>query len=342
MFDQPGRPGAGVFNAGTITAREGGLVALVAPHVRNDGVIVARLGRVALGAADTFTVDLYGDALINLALSDVHAGELRELNGEPVTSLVANAGRIDASGGQAVLMTARTAKNVLDSLINMSGTIKADTAVEQGGRILLLGEGGRVDVSGALSAQGATGGSVQVLGGQVHLASTAALDASGVAGGGTIEVGGAWQGRGDTYRAEQTTIDRGASLQANATGRGDGGQVVVWSDGHTAFAGTVEARGAATAGNGGRMEVSGKRTLDFQGSADASAASGVGGSLLLDPANLEIGISEASIITRVLRTGTSTTLAADVDINVNSAILRRRSEHWGRADDGRRQGHQRQ
>ena len=68
VFDQPGRPGAGIFNAGAMTATDGGLVALVAPHVRNDGVIVARLGRVLLGAADTFTVDLYGDALINLAL----------------------------------------------------------------------------------------------------------------------------------------------------------------------------------------------------------------------------------------------------------------------------------
>ena len=49
VFDQPGRAGAGILNAGTLTAREGGLVALVAPHVRNDGVIVARLGKVVLG-----------------------------------------------------------------------------------------------------------------------------------------------------------------------------------------------------------------------------------------------------------------------------------------------------
>jgi large exoprotein involved in heme utilization and adhesion len=61
LFDQPGRPGAGVINSGSITAAEGGLVALVAPHVRNDGLIQARLGKVLMGAADTFTIDLYGD-----------------------------------------------------------------------------------------------------------------------------------------------------------------------------------------------------------------------------------------------------------------------------------------
>ena len=321
VFDQPGRAGAGVLNAGAITAREGGLVALVAPHVRNDGVIVARLGKVALGAADTFTVDLYGDALINLALSDAHAGQLRQANGDPVASLITNTGRIETSGGQAVLMTARTAKNVLDNLINTSGTIKADLAVQQGGHILLLGEGGKVEVGGALTAQGATGGTIEVLGDEVHLSSGATLDSSGAAGGGTIHVGGAWQGQGGTYRAAETTIDAGATLKANATGQGNGGEVVVWSDGQTYFAGSVEARGGVAGGNGGRMEVSGKGTLEFLGQADASAAAGQAGSLLLDPAFLDIGAEEASVITRVLRTGTSTNLQADIDINVNSAIF---------------------
>jgi filamentous hemagglutinin family protein len=320
VFDQPGRPGAGILNAGAMTAAEGGLVALVASHVRNDGVIVARLGKVMLGAADTFTVDLYGDGLINLALSDIHAGQLRALNGEPVTSLIANAGSIDTAGGRTVLMTARNAKNVLDNLINMSGTIKADSAVQQGGRILLLGEGGKVEVSGTLSARGVTGGAVEVLGDQVHLASTTTVDASGARGGGMVHVGGAFQGQGDTYRSSQTTVDTGATLKANAGERGDGGEVVVWSDGRTAFSGAVEATGGANGGNGGRLEVSGKGTLEFLGKADASANAGQAGSLLLDPAFLEVGAIEAGAIARVLRTGTSTNLAADVDITVNSAI----------------------
>ena len=320
IFDEPGRPGAGILNAGAMTASEGGLVALVAPHVRNDGVIVARLGNVILGAADTFTVDLYGDGLINLALSDVHAGQLRALNGEPVSSLVTQSGTIETAGGRTVLMTARNAKNVLDNLINMSGTIKADTAVAHQGRILLLGEGGKVDVSGALSARGPTGGSIDTLGGQVHLGSTATLDASGTTAGGIVHVGGAFQGQGDTYRSRQTTVDAGATLKANATDRGNGGEVVVWSDGRTAFSGAVEAKGGANGGDGGRMEVSGKGTLEFLGQADASAATGRSGSLLLDPAYLDIGAAEAGVITRVLRTGTDTNLAADVDISVNSVI----------------------
>ena len=50
--------------------------------------------------------------------------------------------------------------------------------------------------------------------------------------------------------------------------------MVVWSDGHTAFAGNVEAKGGAQSGDGGRMEVSGKGTLAFSGTANASAATG--------------------------------------------------------------------
>src|SRR5262249_43303591 len=96
-FDQPGRQGAGILNAGMMTAAEGGLIALVAPHVRNDGIIVARLGRVLIGAADTFTIDLYGDSLINLALSDADAGQLHTATGAPVTSLITNTGTIDVA-----------------------------------------------------------------------------------------------------------------------------------------------------------------------------------------------------------------------------------------------------
>ena len=320
IFDQPGKSGAGILNAGSITAAEGGLVALVAPHVRNDGLIQARLGKVMMGAADTFTIDLYGDGLINLALTDASLAQLKDGQGQPVKSLISQAGAIDAGGGQAVLVTAETAKGMLDSLINMSGTILADSAIQEGGRILLLARGGNVDVSGEMSAKGTKGGQINVLGDQVNLASTANLDASGTYGGGKLYAGGAFQGSGDTYRARDTQIDAGAKLTANALTRGDGGEVVVWSDGRTAYAGSIEVRGGAQGGNGGLVEVSGKQTLFFNGLVDAGATNGRAGSLLLDPYNFTIGMAEASLLNRVLRMGTSTLVSADNDIFVNSII----------------------
>lgn len=320
IFDQPGKPGAGIVNFGTITAAEGGLVALVAPHVRNDGLIQARLGKVVMGAADTFAIDLYGDGLINLALSDESLAQLRDSNGQPVKSLITQAGTIDVSGGKAVLVTADVAKGMLDSLINMSGAILADSAVQEGGRILLSARGGNVDVSGQLSATGTIGGQIDILGDQVHLFSPAYLDVSGLYGGGILHVGGAYQGSGDTYRAKTTFVDAGTFLQANAQLRGNGGEAVVWSDGSTYFDGAIQARGGLYAGDGGRVEVSGKQTLFFDGSVDAGATYGKTGTLLLDPYDFTIGAMEAGLIDRVLRTGTSTFVSADHNLTVNYAI----------------------
>lgn len=323
-FDEAGQPGASVVNQGRLTAADGGLVALVAPHVCNDGLIQARLGKVALASGDRFTLDLYGDGLIKLAVSAERGTALLDASGPPLGARIEHTGTISADGGQVVLVSAPDAKAVLDQVINLSGTIQADAVAEQGGRIVLLGQGGTVELSGTLSAQGTgagqSGGTIEVLGDSLHLADGARLEASGQNGGGSIHVGGAFQGQGASYRAQTSTVDAGVQLKADATAAGQGGEVVVWADGHSAYAGQISARGGATGGDGGRVEVSGKRSLDFLGTVDAGAAYGQAGTLLLDPAYLNIGLAEASLINRVLRTGTSTTLAADVDINVNAAI----------------------
>ena len=81
---------------------------------------------------------------------------------------------------------------------------------------------------------------------------------------------------------------RSARLEANATTRGDGGTVVVWSDQATRFAGSIEARGGAEGGDGGTAEVSGRQQLGFRGKANLTAAKGRTGTLLLDPATLSI------------------------------------------------------
>jgi filamentous hemagglutinin family protein len=324
VFDEPGRPGAGIVQSGTMTAAEGGLVALVAPHVRNDGLIQARLGKVALGSGDTFTIDLFGDQLINLALSDRHVGQLVDADGKPVKALINQAGTIDVAGGKAVLATAGLAKAVVDDVINMSGTIKADAVGVRNGQIVLLGRGGQVDVTGQLSATGAasgeTGGTIQVLGDRISLGSTSHLDASAVAGGGVVLVGGDYQGTGDVYRAEHTAVEAGARIDASAREQGDGGKVVVWSDGDTTYRGTITARGADAGGDGGIVEVSGKKTLAFEGLVDAGAKNGKGGELLLDPEYTVIGAVEADSINRTLRTGTSTVVTSSTDIEVDSPI----------------------
>ncbi|MER9940291.1 MBG domain-containing protein [Mesorhizobium sp. M0088] len=89
-------------------------------------------------------------------------------------------------------------------------------------------------------------------------------------------------------RAVTTEIDAKTTISADATGNGDGGTVIVWSDEQTKFAGKISARGGDDGGNGGFAEVSGKQRLDFTGEVDLRARFGDTGDLLLDPYNVTI------------------------------------------------------
>jgi filamentous hemagglutinin family protein len=153
IFDQPGNPLASVVNEGSITVTDGGLAAFVAPGVRNAGTIEARLGKVSLASGSKFTVDLYGDGLVNLAVDAATANELGKIE---------HTGRIAADGGT-ILMTVAAAKSVVDGLINVSGVVQARRAAMQDGKIVLTGNEATVNVSGTLEAStiGLSGSEVQ-------------------------------------------------------------------------------------------------------------------------------------------------------------------------------------
>jgi filamentous hemagglutinin family protein len=129
-----------VINQGEIVALNG-YAALAGPRVRNEGRIVANLGTVALAAGDRVTLDMVGDGLINVSVSQ------SALNASAV-----NTGILRADGGK-VLMTARTAHALLDTVINTSGAIRANRMSERDG-VIVLDANGRIDVDGILEASG--------------------------------------------------------------------------------------------------------------------------------------------------------------------------------------------
>jgi filamentous hemagglutinin family protein len=283
-------PDAAVINEGTITVHEAGLAALVAPVVANTGVIQARLGKVALASGNTFTLDLYGDNLVQFAI-DSTVGEDQALG---VDSLVSNSGLISADGGT-VLLTATAAGRALSKVVNMDGIIEARSVeVGQDGEIILHGgDSGIVSVSGTLDVSGKEagqqGGSVRVLGDKVGLFDGAVIDASGDAGGGEVLVGGDFQGANPAVKnASATYVDAAATISANGVTAGDGGKVIVWADGATRYDGDISARGGSVSGDGGLVEVSGDSHLDFSGTVDTSAENGTTGTLLLDPTDIVI------------------------------------------------------
>lgn len=302
-FGLSGNPGASIVNLGTISVTDGGFAALVAPGVRNDGVIRANLGQVALASGNSFSLDLYGDGLIKLAVDDEIAGQVIDLEtGLPLTSLVANNGLLRADGGT-VQLTAAAAREVLDSVINNSGVIEADTIGTRKGKIVLSAQTAKtkaagaatqkVKVSGQLSAVGAeggeTGGDIEITGEEIEL-TVATIDAFGWSGGGTVHIGGDVGGGGDSaFNATSTTTDVATAINVSATGTGDGGAVVLWSDDATQFRGRILARGGEAGGDGGFVEVSGRNKLGFSGVVDVGAPAGDAGTLLLDPQDITIG-----------------------------------------------------
>ena len=313
-FNIPGRGDASIVNLGNITASSHGFAALVAPGVRNSGTISANLGTVALASGNSFTLDMYGDRLIQVAVGDEIAGKVIDVaTGKPLSSLVTNEGTLRANGGR-VEITAAAARHIVDSVINNKGVIEANSVGTRNGRIVLGGATQTaglpkqtIKVSGKISAtgkdKGQKGGTIQITGEDIQFAA-AMLDVSGHAGGGKILVGGDYGGgrpipgivnnqsavleNEAIPTATTVTVDAATTFNASATANGHGGKVILWSDVLTTFAGTIFARGGEQGGNGGFVEVSGKQQLAFTGSVNTLAPQGTAGTLLLDPYNITI------------------------------------------------------
>ncbi|KQW29672.1 hypothetical protein ASE36_14790 [Rhizobium sp. Root274] len=181
----------------------GGYAALIGGTVKNDGLIVAPLGKIGLGSGEQVTLDFAGDGFLKVALPTRDSAE-----GEG--ALVENAGTLQAEGGQ-IVMTAATARQAARHAINMSGVAEAKTVGGRSGAIVIGGgDGGKVKVSGKLraSSQTASAGTVKVTGKEIALAG-AKIDVSGETGGGSVKIGGDWHGAGalataDTLAQSQT------------------------------------------------------------------------------------------------------------------------------------------
>jgi trimeric autotransporter adhesin len=137
-----------IVNQGTISAANGGYVALLGNRVSNEGVISAQLGTVALGSGSAVTLDFNGDRLVHLQVDRSTLNDLAE-----------NKRLIEADGGL-VIMTAGAQRSLLASVVNNSGIIEARTVENHAGTIELLGgmSADTVKVAGTLDASAPEGG----------------------------------------------------------------------------------------------------------------------------------------------------------------------------------------
>ncbi len=316
-----GNPSVSIVNYGSITAATGGFAALVAPGVRNSGTITATLGTVGLAAGRGFSLDLYGDNLINLAVNDKLAKQVIDVaTGQPLSSLITNTGKISANGGR-VEITAAAARNIVSSVINTTGVIEANSIGRHDGMIVLNGGSGNVQVAGTLSAsgkrKGTKGGTIEIAGENISVTG-AKINASGKDGGGTVLIGGSsgrnyggggfsdnavrgndWSG---SQNAQNVTINSRSLINVSAYERGSGGTVSIESNQLTTFAGLIEATGGRFDGRGGNVVTQGG-AIDIAGArVNTGAPNGRDGSWLIEAMTLNIDPGAAAAIQASLAT----------------------------------------
>ncbi len=279
VWQRQGALGA-VSNAGQLTAQDGGYVALLAPEVRNEGVVLARAGTVALAAGESVELQFAG-----LGLSGI------KIDPAALKTLVENRQALLAPDGM-VLMSARSADQLRSGVVNQQGRVSADSLRARGGRVFLEAD-------------------------QIQLGEASRIDARGATGGGQVLVGGGWQGSGDLHQASSVSMKAGAQIDVSATHKGDGGQAVLWSrvgqaGARTEVQGRILAQGGEQGGAGGQVETSG-HALEFsaaQVKASARVKGEKSGQWLLDPGNVNVGTAEAASLVSALQGGTDTVLAA--------------------------------
>ena len=178
----------------------------------------------------------------------------------------------DGSGGQMELRGADVELD-LGSILTASGS-----GVGSGGGAITIESQGTSLVRGQLdvSSVSGQGGRLVVTGQRVGFLE-GTMSASGGSGGGEVLLGGDYQGGNMEIRnAEATVMGEKARIFADATGNGDGGKVILWSEDYTGFYGQLFARGGPEGGNGGFIETSSKNNLQAYGFANASAMAGLG------------------------------------------------------------------
>ena len=284
---------------GQISAQNSALAAAAATGSAigsNGGSITVSADIAVLGGALSATGSGSGVGAGQGGTVSVQAGSIIQ-TGSVDASGVSIGGSVSLNGSRSVMQTADAVVRA-DASDGAGGTVVLQSAALNGS--VLSSAQISANGSGSGGGSGSVGGTVQVLGASISL-QAAQISADGDAGGGSIQVGGGKGGQDPLLpNSQRLYINAATQLSASARKRGDGGSVVLWSDGQNNFYGEVLALGAGDgtglAGNGGFVEVSGKTGVQFGGTVSAAGGpGGASGTLLLDPKNITVAASAGGL-----------------------------------------------
>lgn len=293
--------------------------------VSNSGVIEANVAELKAHGGNVYAMAIRNTGRVAATGVTVQGGRilLRADGGriENCGTLVAR-GR-PGNGGRIMVDAGRKGS------VDINGRVDADGPNGAGGKISITGEkievrraiavttdgkeaGGQIEIgsaapvgtdeapasqtliAGLISAGSSrgTGGEIRLGGNLLTLQCGAEINANGATGGGQIFAGGGWSITDSSLLdATCVTVENGALLTASALCNGDGGKIVVSAKYGLVFQGLLQAFGGADAGNGGVAELRAGAELginQISGRVDLSAANGWAGSLLLYSSEWEI------------------------------------------------------
>ena len=274
QFRQPNR------NAAVLNRVTGGDPSAIHGTLKANGnVFVINPNGILVGPGGI--VDVHGLVLSTL---DVENGEFLaggDLNFKGVGENVTNMGRINGIGGD-VFLIGRTVTNT-GSITASNGTV----GLAAGEEVLLTAEG-RTGERLFVRAKGAGASGTGILndgtieGAAVELKAHGNLFALAINNKGSIRATGAVNSGGRVYlRGAGGAVDNSGSIQATGPGVGNAGRVLI-DAAYAKVDGIIRAQG-------GEVRVTGTDKVDFAATVDVSAATGVGGDVIIEGNDITLG-----------------------------------------------------
>jgi len=320
-----------IVNEGSLKAIDN-FVALLAPNIRNEGLIFAEKGSIVLSTGDEVTLNFQNNGYLSSIVSTPSS----------INSLIQNNKAIEAPGGQ-IILSARAISDLVSGVINQNGTInsgsKASVVVNQGGKIFLEASSIKMSSNSSTTSKAKDiGGDISIIGKEISIDNNSVIDASGNSAGNikilsnqeNLEI------KNSIIRSNSQLGDAGAiALSAvknflisgstiEATGTNKGGKILLGYDfagqslpfaQNASFDENTYINASSRNGAGGFVETSGQ-TLYIRSRINA----GRGGQWLVDPYDLTIDATAAGLIVSAINSGSNVSLTTSTQ-NYNSYSL---------------------
>ncbi len=263
----------GVENHGKVEVNTSGHAALMGNYASNKGIIVAKYGKIFIGAGEQITLDFSGNGLMKVTVPTRQLSSITDINGKTLESLVTNNGSLIAEGGY-IQLSAKTAENLMLGAVNVgsSGIISTASVDHQTGNVVIGGDDNNfVNIEGNINISSINpstpSGALTITGTNVYYGGE--TNASGSNGGkisanakkmlvldSSIVAKGLQENGGNLMVVSEDVLLSTTQTNVNMSGSISGGSIKLHADSHNLVAGTFKADGDS--GQGGNLDFAGQ------------------------------------------------------------------------------------